>query len=76
MDDARVSLQQHDGVGALVSQLDASVYAPDVLETSSGDVEWLSPRAVAHDLVLTWASDRGAVIPLPMFSLFSSGNAV
>ncbi|MEO7082837.1 MAG: GvpL/GvpF family gas vesicle protein [Gemmatimonadaceae bacterium] len=76
LDDAQVSLQQQDGVGALVSQLDASVYGPDMLETSSGDVEWLSPRAVAHDLVLTWASDRGAVIPLPMFSLFSSGNAV
>jgi hypothetical protein len=26
--------------------------------------------------VLTWASDRGAVIPLPMFSLFSSADAV
>jgi hypothetical protein len=39
-------------------------------------VEWLSPRAVAHDRVLTWASDHGAVVPLPMFSLFSGEEAV
>jgi len=26
--------------------------------------------------VLTWASDRGAVVPLPMFSLFSGEDAV
>jgi hypothetical protein len=31
---------------------------------------------VAHDRVLTWASDHGAVVPLPMFSLFSGEEAV
>ena len=31
---------------------------------------------MAHDRVLTWASDRGAVVPLPMFSLFSGADAV
>ena len=38
----------------------AIAYAPAALEANSGDVEWLSPRAVAHDRVLTWASDHGA----------------
>ena len=61
---------------ALVSVLDGDRYAPTALETTSGDVEWLSPRAVAHDRVLTWASDHGAVVPLPMFSLFSGADAV
>ena len=37
-----------------------SQYEPPTLEANSGDVEWLSPRAVAHDRVLTWASDLGA----------------
>ena len=38
----------------------------------------MSPRAVAHDRVLTWASDSGggAVVPMPMFSLFSGPAAV
>jgi hypothetical protein len=76
LDDAAVSLERHDGIAALVTELDAATYAADALEPQTADVEWLSPRAVAHDLVLTWASDRGAVIPLPMFSLFSSRDAV
>jgi hypothetical protein len=56
--------------------LGAERYAPDALERDSANVEWLSPRAVAHDRVLTWASDRGPVIPMPMFSLFSGRAAV
>jgi gas vesicle protein GvpL/GvpF len=76
VDDARVSLEQRDGVAALVSVLDDADYTPEALELKSGDVEWLSPRAVAHDRVLTWASDHAAVVPLPMFSLFSGKDAV
>ncbi len=76
LDDVNVTIEPHEGVAALVSVLDAGQYAPSALETNSGDVEWLSPRAVAHDRVLTWASDHGPVVPLPMFSLFSGRDAV
>jgi len=76
LDDSGVALERHDGIAALVSVLEGEQYAPTALETNSGDVEWLSPRAVAHDRVLTWASDHGAVVPLPMFSLFSGQQAV
>jgi hypothetical protein len=76
LDDAIVSVESGGDVAALVSVLDGDQYAPAALETSSGDVDWLSPRAVAHDRVLTWASDHGAVVPLPMFSLFSGRDAV
>lgn len=76
LDDAEVLVERDAGVAALVSPLDASAYAPDAIERNSADVEWLSPRAMAHDRVLTWASDHGAVVPLPMFSLFSGPDAV
>jgi hypothetical protein len=76
LDDARVATETFDGVAALVSSIDAAAYAPDALERSTADVDWLSPRAVAHDRVLTWASDRGAVVPMPMFTLFSGPDAV
>jgi hypothetical protein len=76
IDDSRVSLEQHAGVAALVSVLDDPGYSPAEIEANSGNVEWLSPRAVAHDRVLTWASDHGAVVPLPMFSLFSGDEAL
>jgi len=76
LDDARVAVERRGELAALVSVLDGASYSPTRVEQSSGEVDWLSPRAVAHDRVLTWASDRGAVVPLPMFSLFSSRDAV
>ena len=76
IDDVAVELVTDDGVAALASVLDGATYGPAEIESRSGDVEWLSPRAMAHDRVLTWASDRGAVIPLPMFSMFSGNAAV
>ncbi len=78
VDDARVALEPCEDVAALMSAVDSEAYAPSSLERSTADVEWMSPRAVAHDRVLTWASDRGggAVVPLPMFSLFTEPAAV
>jgi hypothetical protein len=78
LDDATVSVERGEGsnVAALVSVLTGPDYTPDSLEAKSGEVDWLSPRAIAHDRVLTWASDRGAVVPLPMFSMFSGRDAV
>lgn len=76
IDDAPVTVEHVNGFGVLVSQLDASAYDAAAVERSSADVEWVSPRAVAHDRVLTWASDRGAVVPLPMFSMFTGRVAV
>lgn len=76
LDDAVVGMERGEDIAALVSTLHGAQYEPEALETSSGDVDWLSPRAVAHDRVLTWASDLGPVVPLPMFSLFSGRDAV
>jgi hypothetical protein len=78
LDDTAVTLERGDGidVAALVSVLSGPEYTPESLEARSGDVDWVSPRAVAHDRVLTWASDRCAVVPLPMWALFSGRDAV
>jgi hypothetical protein len=40
-----------EDVAALMSAVDARVRAV-VVERSTADVEWMSPRAVAHDRVL------------------------
>jgi hypothetical protein len=70
IDGAPVHLQAEEGVAALVSAVDGAVYAGPEVEARTADLEWLGPRARAHDLVVTWASEQGAVVPLPMFSLF------
>jgi hypothetical protein len=63
-------------VGALVSRLPAGEYERERVEPRLGDVAWMGGRAVAHDAVVTWASERGGVIPVPMFTLFSDDAAV
>ena len=59
----------------LASRLPGDVYNARQIEERSAELAWLSPRAQAHDLVLTWAHDHGGgggVLPLPMFSLWAS----
>jgi hypothetical protein len=76
LDDVPVTAAKSGGVAALVSRVPDSAYGPDEIERNSGDVAWLSPRAMAHDRVLTWAQEHGGVIPLPMFSLWGSDKAL
>lgn len=77
IDDTTVSAVAEGKVAALASELTGDEYEPDTIAAMSRDMEWVAARATAHDLVLTWASDRGPVIPLPMFSsTFGSADAV
>src|SRR3712207_6778180 len=68
LDGSALGFEPEGSLGAIVSRLDPDAYAPARIEASTGNVEWLGPRAVAHDGVLTWASDQGPVAPFPMFS--------
>jgi hypothetical protein len=74
VDGAHISMLREGEIAALVSRVSAS-YGVDLDERLS-DVAWLGPRATAHDAVLTWASDAGTVVPLPLLSLFRSDEAV
>ncbi|MEX2179981.1 MAG: GvpL/GvpF family gas vesicle protein [Gemmatimonadaceae bacterium] len=73
---APVGLIRGATLSALVSRLPAGAYGAAAIERDSGDVAWLSPRAQAHDGVLTWAQEYGGVIPLPMFSLWAADDSV
>ncbi len=63
-------------LAALVSSVDAAAYAGDAQAQSMQDAEWLAPRAISHDALVTWAADRGPVVPFPMWVMFSDDNAV
>jgi hypothetical protein len=63
-------------VAALVSTLDAAAYAGDAPAQAMQDPEWLTPRAVTHDAVITWAADRAPVVPFPMWIMFGDEAAV
>ena len=63
-------------VAALATAVKADDYTPERVEALTADLDWVSQRAMAHDRVLTWASDNGAVIPFPMWTLFRDAKAV
>lgn len=63
-------------LAALVSTLDVTTYAAETVAERAGDPEWLAPRAVTHDAVVTWASDLGPVAPLPMWVMFGDSEGV
>lgn len=73
---AAVSAIGTTSLAALVSELDAQAYSPELIEERVGDVEWLAPRAEAHDAVLSWAGHPGPVVPLHMWAMFSGRDGV
>jgi hypothetical protein len=76
IDGGPVTLISSRDVAVLATSVSAEDYAPDRVESLTANVDWVSERAMAHDRVLTWASDNGAVIPLPMWTLFRDAKAV
>jgi hypothetical protein len=76
IDGGRVNLIPNGDVAALATSVSAEDYSPDRVESLTADVDWVSQRAMAHDKVLTWASDSVPVIPFPMWTLFRESNAV
>jgi Gas vesicle synthesis protein GvpL/GvpF len=76
IDGGKVTLIPNRDLFALATSVGADDYAPDKVEALTADVDWVSQRAMAHDRVLTWASDLGAVIPFPMWTLFRDAKKV
>ena len=76
VDESRVVLEREGELGALVSSVDGSVYRESEIESRIADMGWIGPRAMGHDRVVTWASDVGPVVPLPVLSLFRDGASV
>ena len=76
VDDAPVVLEREGELGALVSSVDGSTYRESEIESRIADMGWLGPRAMGHDRVVTWASDAGPVVPVPVLSLFRDPASV
>lgn len=76
IDAGDVGLVIEGDVAALVSSVDTKAYAPERVEQLTEEVKWVAPRASAHDAVVTWAGDRGPVVPLPIFTLFHDESGV
>jgi hypothetical protein len=76
IEEATIRLVSLGDVAALASTLDGADYTPERIGERVGDIEWLNPRAVAHDRVVTWASDRAPTVPMPMWTLFADSKGI
>jgi len=61
---------------ALVSRLPAHAYAGGVLDSKLEDLAWVAARGIAHEGVVAWAVDHAEIVPAPLFTLFSSTDAL
>jgi hypothetical protein len=76
IDGGAVEAVAEGDIAVLVSRVDRAAYSTERVELMTEEVAWLAPRASAHDAVVTWAGDRGAVVPLPIFTLFHDESRV
>jgi hypothetical protein len=64
-----VRLVRLDRLAAIVSDVPAATYSDEVLDARLEDLAWIGERGLAHERVLDWYADRGAVIPSSLLSL-------
>jgi hypothetical protein len=69
LEDGEVRLLPAGDVAAVVSEVPASDYSDETLDSHLSDLSWVGARGVAHERVLDWFLERGPVVPLSLFSL-------
>lgn len=76
IDDRPVRLMDVGAFLAASSPVDAGSYGSGVLETQLGNLAWVGKRGVEHERVVTWFSDHATIVPMRLFTLFSSEEAL
>lgn len=76
LEEQPVRLLRTEGAAAVISNVPAAEYSEDALEAHTRNLPWMGQRGLAHERVLTWFVDRGAVVPLAPFSLHRSEDRV
>lgn len=61
---------------AVVSRVPAEEYAAERIESRLADLNWLGEHGLAHERVVAALVDRTTVLPMRLFTLFSSVEAL
>ena len=61
---------------AAISRVPADVYSTDHIEARLGDLQWLGEHGLAHERVVAALVDRTTVVPMRLFTLYSSDDAL
>lgn len=65
----RVGLIRAGRIAAIVSDVSEAAYSDEALNGRLDDLAWVGGRGIEHERVLDWYVERGAVLPLSLFSL-------
>jgi hypothetical protein len=61
---------------AAISRVPADDYSADRIEARLGDLHWLGDHGLAHERVVAALVDRTNVLPMRLFTLYSSDDAL
>ena len=73
---ARVERVDCGGVAALVSRVPAAEFSAGAIEARLDDLDWVGRRGLEHERVVAWLVDRGTILPVRLFTLFSGLDAL
>lgn len=68
------ALAAGDGLWLVVSGAPLPEYGGEEIQNRLSDLSWVSDRALAHEAVVEHFTEAGAVLPLKLFTLFSSAE--
>lgn len=58
----------------VVSEVSGRAYGSASIDRGLGDLEWVAPRAVAHEVVVEYFARRFDVVPMKLFTIFRTGE--
>ena len=61
---------------AVISRVPEERYSADQIEQRLADMQWLGEHGLAHERVVAALIDRGTVLPMRLFTLYSSDDAL
>lgn len=61
---------------AVVSRLPAGTLDPETLAERSEELAWVAQHGLVHERVVAWFVDHGDIVPVRLFTLYSSEDAL
>lgn len=71
-----VTLLDLADVNAVISPVPADVYDPARIDERIQDLKWVSEQGVAHEAVVAWFVDNSEILPVSLFTMYSSTQAL
>lgn len=73
---APVSAVSVGPLSAVISTVPADVYDPASIDERLQDLAWVAEQGVAHETVVAWFVDNAQILPVSLFTMYSSVRAL